>query len=165
MMRGALAHRLVAVEHRRLLQRDPLPKAGRDAVCAARMAGITPDEIEQVWAEALVALSDDELDQAYTASLTGRSTEALVRRTFEALARRTPEDHEAARIDVLAGPVPQCLILFRKYIIVSILRFCPTFMPIEYRWCSSRLWHNTTMSSRSDAGAWWGSANRAGELR
>jgi hypothetical protein len=60
MMRGTLARQLIAVEHRRLLQRDPLPKAGRDAVCAARMAGITPDEIEQVWAK---ALSDDELDR------------------------------------------------------------------------------------------------------
>ena len=100
-MRGTLARRLVAVEHRRLLQRDPLPKAARDAVYGARMAGITPDEIDQVWAVALAALSDDELDQAYTASLTGRATEVL--------ARRTPEDHEAARIDVLAGPVPQCL--------------------------------------------------------
>ena len=96
-MRGTLARRLVAVEHRRLLQRDPLPKAGQDAVCAARMAGITPDEIEQVWAKALVALSDDELDQAYAAALAGL--------TFEALECRPPEDHDMARTVTLASPV------------------------------------------------------------
>jgi hypothetical protein len=108
-MRGALARRLVAVEHRRLLQRAPPLKEARDVVCAARMAGITPDEIEQVWAGALAALSDDELDQAYTASLAGRATEALVRRTFDALARRTLEDHDMARAEALGSPVPKGL--------------------------------------------------------
>src|SRR3954471_4290558 len=57
------------------------------------------------------------------------------------------------------------LILFRKYEIISVLSFSPTFLPIESRWSSSRPWHNTTMGSRSDAEAWRGSANRAGELR
>src|SRR3954466_6231484 len=57
------------------------------------------------------------------------------------------------------------LILFRKYEIISVLSFSPTFLPIESRWSSSRPWHNTTMDSRSDAEAWRGSANRAGELR
>jgi len=67
-------------------KRDLLPKAAQNTAYAARMAGIAPDEIEQVWAEVLAALSDDELDEAYTATLVGRATEAPARRTFEALA-------------------------------------------------------------------------------
>src|SRR3954462_11163131 len=37
------------------------------------------------------------------------------------------------------------LILFRKYEIISVLSFSPTFLPIESRWSSSPPWHNTTM--------------------
>jgi ParB family transcriptional regulator, chromosome partitioning protein len=57
------------------------------------------------------------------------------------------------------------LIPFRTCYVVSTLSFQPTFMLVGCHWCSSRLWHNTTMDSRPDAGAWRGSANRAKELR
>src|SRR4051812_18015109 len=72
---------------------------------------------------------------------------------------------------LLEGPVPsqspclQPLIPFRTYCVVSILSHHPTFMLVEYCWCSSLPRHRTTMDSRPGAGAWRGSANRAEGLR
>ena len=66
---------------------------------------------------------------------------------------------------VSAGDFQEALIPFRTYCVVSILSHHPTFMLVEYCWCSSLPRHRTTMGSRPGAGAWRGSANRAEGLR
>ena len=62
-------------------------------------------------------------------------------------------------------PMRGRLIPFRKCCFVSILSFRLTFVLMACCWSSSRPRHDTTMGSRPDVGVWWGSANRAEELR